>query len=466
MMALGEDVLYLSARELGERIRQRALSPVELTESYLERARRLGPKLGAFATLLPDVALAQARAAEKDIGAGHWRGLLHGVPYAAKDLLAFSGAPTGWGAKLFEKQKINHDAYVIRRLADAGAVLLGKAAMIELAGGMGYRFADASASGASRNPWNQGCWTCGSSSGSAAIVSAALAGFAIGSETWGSIVCPSAFCGISGLRPTYGRISRAGAMALSYSMDKLGPLARSAEDCALILAAIAGHDSADPSSLPEAEATFRFTANGHPPHVGLALNAWKRVPPALEKAERVAADVLRAAGAKVETCKLPDGPWGAVAGVTIQVEGASAFASLIESGKIGELHDPSGKIGGYVAEAIPAADYQCAQRIRSVLSARMEGLFRRFDVLCTLALPAVATRLEENIEEALSFPDPLGAIGNLLGLPAAVVPCGFSPEKLPIGLIFVGAPLADDKVLAIAQLYQRRTDWHRRRPPV
>jgi Asp-tRNA(Asn)/Glu-tRNA(Gln) amidotransferase A subunit family amidase len=422
--------------------------------------------LNAFATLLPEHALAQAREAEKDIGAGRWRGPLHGVPYAAKDLLAFSGAPTGWGTKIYEKQKINHDAHVVRRLADAGAVLLGKAAMIELAGGMGYRFADASATGATRNPWNQNCWTCGSSSGSAAVVSAGLAGFAIGSETWGSIVCPSAFCGISGLRPTYGRVSRAGAMALSYSMDKLGPLARSAEDCALILAAIAGHDSADPTSLPDAEAAFKFTASAPAPHVGLALNAWKRVPPPLEKAERAAADVLKSAGCKVDTAKLPDGPWEAAAAVTINVEGASAFAGLIESGKVAELHDPAGKIGGYIAEAVPAVEYERAQRIRGVLSARMEGLFRKFDVLMTLALPAVATRIDENIEEALSFPDPLGAIGNLLGLPAAVVPCGFSPEKLPIGVIFVGAPLADDKVLAAAQLYQRRTDWHRRRPPV
>ena len=463
---LGEDVLYLSVRELGERIHRKQISPVELCESYLERSRRLGPKLGAFATLLPEHAMTQARAAEKDIDAGQWRGPLHGVPYAAKDLLAFAGAPTTWGAKIFEKQKINHNAHVIQRLADAGAVLLGKAAMIELAGGMGYRFADASVSGPTKNPWNQACWTCGSSSGSAAVVSAALAGFAIGSETWGSIVCPSAFTGISGLRPTYGRVSRAGAMALSYSMDKLGPLARSAEDCALVMAAIAGHDSADPASLPEPEAAFKFTATAPIPHVGLALNAWKRVPPPLEKAERAAADVLRAAGCKVETCKLPDGPWDATAALTISVEGASAFASIIENGKVGELHDPSGKIGGYIAESIPATDYHRAQRIRQVLSARMEGLFRRFDVLMTLALPAVATRLDENIEDALSFPDHLGAIGNLLGLPAAVVPCGLSPEKLPIGLVFVGAPLADDKVLAAAQLFQRRTDWHRRRPPV
>src|SRR5262249_29659467 len=182
VMSLGEDVLYLTVRELGERIKRRALSPVELCESYLERARRLGPRLGAFATLLPAHALAQARAAEKAIGAGQWRGPLHGVPYAAKDLLAVGSAPTTWGAKIFEKRKIARDATVIRRLADAGAVLLGKAAMIELAGGLGYRFADASLTGAAKNPWNQSCWTCGSSSGSAAIVSAGPARCVVGGE--------------------------------------------------------------------------------------------------------------------------------------------------------------------------------------------------------------------------------------------------------------------------------------------
>src|SRR5438445_7047687 len=255
---LGPDILYLPVSELARRIESRKISPVELTESYLARSEKLGPKLNAYATLTADLALQQARKAETEIKAGKYRGPLHGNPYAAKDLLAVKGYPTQWGARPYANQKFDQDATVVKRLEQAGAVLLGKAAMIELAGGMGYRFASASISGAAKNPWNEGCWTCGSSSGSGAIVSAGLAAFAIGTETWGSIVCPSSFTGISGLRPTYGRVSRHGAMALAYSMDKIGPMARAAEDCGLILAAIAGHDPEDRASLPVDKAAFKY----------------------------------------------------------------------------------------------------------------------------------------------------------------------------------------------------------------
>src|SRR5438132_8144451 len=256
---VSEDILYLSVRELGERIKSHKLSPVELTESYLARSERLGARLNAYATITHDLALNEARAAEQEIRSGKYRGPLHGIPYAAKDLLAVKGYPTQWGARPYASQKFDEDATVIKKLEQAGAVLLGKAAMIELAGGMGYRFASASISGAAKNPWDQSCWTCGSSSGSGAIASAALAAFAIGTETWGSIICPSAFCGVSGLRPTYGRVSRYGAMALAPSMDKIGPMARSAEDCARIFAAIAGHDQKDRGTVPIDKGAFTYS---------------------------------------------------------------------------------------------------------------------------------------------------------------------------------------------------------------
>src|SRR5438309_6609901 len=210
---LSEDILFLSVTELSKRIQSRQLSPVELTESYLDRSRSIGKRLNAYATLTPDLAMKQAHAAEKEIAAGRYRGPLHGIPYAAKDLLAVKGYPTTWGARPYANQSFDYDATVIRKLESAGAVLVGKAAMIELAGGMGYRYASASASGPAKNPWNEDYWTCGSSSGSAAVVAAGLAAFAIGTETWGSIICPSGFTGITGLRPTLGRVSRYGAMA-------------------------------------------------------------------------------------------------------------------------------------------------------------------------------------------------------------------------------------------------------------
>src|SRR5713226_6322551 len=235
---LSDDILYLTVQELGERIRTRKISPVELTESYLARSEKIGPRLHAYATLTRELAIKEARTAEAEIAAGKYRGPLHGIPYAAKDLLAVRGYPTTWGARPYANQQFDYDAAVIEKLDHAGAILIGKSAMIELAGGMGYRFASASLTGAAKNPWDAACWTCGSSSGSGAIVAAGLAAFAIGTETWGSIICPSAFCGVSGLRPTYGRVSRYGAMALAPSMDKIGPMARSAEDCARIFAAI------------------------------------------------------------------------------------------------------------------------------------------------------------------------------------------------------------------------------------
>src|SRR5271168_930985 len=278
-----EEIYYLSLTELAKRIETKQLSPVELTQAYLARSEKLGPRLNAYARLTPDLALAQAQAAEKEIHRGHYRGPLHGIPYAAKDLLAVKGVPTTWGAKPFADQVFDYDATVIEHLRNVGAILIGKAAMIELAGGLGYRFASASLQGASKNPWDQTCWTCGSSSGSGAIVSAGLAAFAIGTETWGSIVCPSSFCGISGLRPTYGRVSRYGAMALAPSMDKIGPMARSAEDCAHIFAAIAGHDIRDRNTLPIDKAAFTYSPSmqlkAHPLRIGWLTNAWTNIDP-------------------------------------------------------------------------------------------------------------------------------------------------------------------------------------------
>src|SRR5215831_7272459 len=284
---LSTETLFLPATELARRIQSKALSPVELTKAYLDRSEKIGPKLNAYARLTPEIAMQEAEAAEKEIGRGHYRGPLHGIPYAAKDLLSVKGLPTTWGAKPYENQIFDYDASVIEHLRHVGAVLIGKAAMIELAGGMNYRFASASLQGAARNPWKTACWTCGSSSGSGAIVAAGLAGFAIGTETWGSIVCPSAYCGVSGLRPTYGRVSRFGAMALAYSMDKIGPMARSAEDCGHIFAAIAGHDVKDRGTLAIDQAAFTYSPSAElsakPPRLAILSNAWKSLDAHTEK---------------------------------------------------------------------------------------------------------------------------------------------------------------------------------------
>ncbi|MFY9529914.1 MAG: amidase [Candidatus Acidiferrales bacterium] len=464
---LGEDILYLSVWELSRRIRTKQISPVELAESYLARSERLNPQLNAYATLTRDLALEQARAAEKEIAAGKYRGPLHGIPYAAKDLLAVKGYPTAWGARPYAKQTFDFNATVIERLNRIGAVLIGKAAMIELAGGMGYRFASASLSGPVKNPWNEGCWTCGSSSGSGAIVSAALAAFAIGTETWGSIICPSAFCGITGVRPTFGRVSRHGAMALAYSMDKIGPMARAADDCALILAAIAGHDPKDRSSLPQAEASLQYSPlPNFSPKIGWLTNAWEKVDADVAKATDAAVAVLKKNGARFSDAKLPEGPYEPAANMIVAVEGAAAFRSLIESGKVADLADPLGKINGYVSEQISASDYMRALQIRGILQQKIDALFNEFDLLAAPSLPIAATTLDTNLETDLNFSDPLGAIGNLCGLPAISVPCGFTSKKLPLGIQFL-ARLRNDRVVVYAgKLFQEHTDWHTKRPPI
>src|SRR4030081_1887545 len=386
----GEELFYLTVSELAKRIESKKLSPVELTQSYLDRSQRLGPRFNAYARLTPEIALTQAKTAEKEIQRGHYRGPLHGIPYAVKDLLSVKGLPTTWGAKPFANQIFNYSATVIEHLNRVGAVMIGKAAMIELAGGMGYRFASASLQSDAKNPWDTKCWTCGSSSGSGAIVAAGLAPFAIGTETWGSILCPSAFCGVSGLRPTYGRVSRYGAMALSPSMDKIGPLARSAEDCARVFAAMAGHDPRDRSTLPLDKAAFTYSASlelkSRALKVGWLSNAWKKPDAGVAKAADAAEKILKKYF-PVKKAALPEGPFEDAGNIIIAVEGASSFRSLIRSGRVSELTDPLSQIAGYVNEQYSAADYLHALKVREILQKKMDVLFDSFDVLVTAAQP-------------------------------------------------------------------------------
>jgi aspartyl-tRNA(Asn)/glutamyl-tRNA(Gln) amidotransferase subunit A len=465
-----EEIFYLPLSELAKRIETKKLSPVELTQLYLDRSAKLGPRLNAYAQLTPELALDQAKAAEKEIQHGHYRGPLHGIPYAAKDLLAVKGVPTTWGAKPFAGQIFPYDATVIEHLNRVGAILIGKASMIELAGGMGYRFASASLQHAAANPWDVKCWTCGSSSGSGAIVAAGLAAFAIGSETWGSIICPSAFCGVSGFRPTYGRVSRYGAMALAPSMDKIGPLARSADDCARIFSAIAGHDPKDRSTVPIDKGAFTYSPSlelkARSLRVGWLTNAWKKLDSRVAKVTLAAEKVVRKYFPGVRSATLPDGPFEDAANLIISAECAASFQTLIRSGRVSELADPLGQIAGYVNEQYSAADYLRAQSIRELLQKKMEAVFDTFDVLVAASQPIPATPLETNLETDLAFSDPLGAIGNLCGLPALSVPCGFTEGNLPVGLQFVGRAGDDFAVIQAARTFQLHTDWHRKHPKI
>ncbi|MGH7373105.1 MAG: amidase, partial [Candidatus Rokuibacteriota bacterium] len=269
-----EEVVWSPVRQLAEGIRARRLSPVALAETFLDRLERQGPRYNAVVTVTRARALEQARRAEAEIAAGRYRGPLHGVPYGAKDLLATSGGiPTTWGAAPFRDRIFDFDATAIRKLEEAGAVLCAKLAMVELAGGMGYRQPNAAFTGPGVNPWSREAWSGGSSSGSGSAVAAGLVPFAIGSETWGSILSPAGNCGIAGLRPTYGRVSRHGAMALCWTLDKLGPLALTADDCGLVLEAIAGRDPNDPTTSDRAYIYEHSNVSGRRFKLGVLKNA-------------------------------------------------------------------------------------------------------------------------------------------------------------------------------------------------
>jgi aspartyl-tRNA(Asn)/glutamyl-tRNA(Gln) amidotransferase subunit A len=361
-------------------------------------------------------------------------------------------------------QTFSEDATVIRRLGEAGAVMVAKLAMIELAGGLGYNTAAASSAGATQNPWDRARWSCGSSSGSGSATAAGLVGFSIGSETWGSILCPSAFGGVTGLRPTYGLVPRTGAMALSWTMDKIGPMARSAEDCEIVLRAIAGPDPGDPSSAGEGIAGGQPNARGL--RVGVVRPSFGKIyDPEVEAAFEETVRTLSRLGVATSDAKLPDLPLDETAVIIIVVEAAAAFEPLITSGKVRELVEPAAKWAGDAARTISALDYVRAMQARRLIQRVFGEIFDRFDVLVSPTVPMLAAKISEKLETAFAYSDPLGSGGNLAGLPALSVPCGFSKGGLPIGFQIVGRPLDDLRVLALGRLYQENTDWHRRRPP-
>ncbi|MEK7329569.1 MAG: amidase, partial [Candidatus Eisenbacteria bacterium] len=428
-----------------------------------------GPALNAFARVTPELALAQARAAEKEIDAGRYRGPLHGIPYGAKDLLATAGIATEWGATPCRGQVFDRDATVVRRLREAGAVLLGKCAMVEFAGCLGYRFADASASGPGRNPWDRERWTGGSSSGSGAAVAAGLVPFAIGTETWGSILCPSAFCGVTGLRPTYGRVSRAGGMVGSWTFDKIGPLARSAADCRIILTAIAGPDPDDPSAAHESVA---LGPRGRSPRqiraalVPLDFENTKGAEPEVKACFGAAVSALIAAGLRFEIEKLPEFPASEMAGLIITAEALSTFENFYRDGGVRKLRDAYAPHQPEINRAVTGADLVKAWRMRRVLQETMASFFQRYDVIVTPNFMSVAPPIDRDLYETLPYADPVGAIGNACGLPAIALPCGFGAHHLPAGFQIVGAPWDEALLLDLGELYQKRTGFHRGRPPL
>lgn len=473
MAEIGNDVFFATISELAPRLMSKEISAVDLARACAGRLQQLGPRYNALALSLTQHAIRKAEEVDKDIKRGRTRGPLQGIPYGAKDLLSFAGQPTTWGARPYAAQVFDYDATAITRLAGVGAVIVGKLSTVELAGGGGYRYAAASLQGPGRNPWDPSKWSGGSSSGPAAAVAAGLVPFAIGSETSGSIVTPASYCGVTALRPTYGLVSRHGAMALSWTLDKLGPFARSAEDCGRILQVIAGEDNQDPGSAGK---SFYYTPQyGRPVtklHAGYApVDFAEWAEPAARPAFDVALGVLKQAGLALKETKLPDFPYGAVISAIIGAEGASIFEPLIASGQVDQLADPAQIAGLKASLDIPAAAYLKAMRVRRLIQEAFQKLFGEIDVLVAPARLGPATPIDQPLDQDRSGPAPqdrgmtsIIQASNLAGLPALVLPCGFA-GNLPVALQLVGSPFSENLLLAIGREFQAHTDWHRRRPP-
>jgi aspartyl-tRNA(Asn)/glutamyl-tRNA(Gln) amidotransferase subunit A len=473
MAELSSEIFFAGIAELNRMLRAKEATAVELARGFGKRLETLGPHYNALALPLTERAIRQAKAVDAEIKRGRLRGPLQGVPYGAKDLLSVTGQITAWGARPYAAQVFKYDAAVIQKLESAGAPLVGKLAMVELAGGPGYRYASASLTGPGLNPWDSSRWSGGSSSGSAIAVAAGLVPFAIGSETSGSILTPAAFCGVTALRPTYGLVSRYGAMPLSWTLDKLGPFCRSAEDCGLVLETIAGGDHRDPGSAGKSfYYTPQYARKMSDLRIGFAAADFAEWPDdAARPALQLALETMRGLGATLVETTLPDFPYGSIVSAIISVDAASVFEPLIASGKVDELADPKQIAGLKAGLEIPAHVYLKAMRVRRLAQDAMMKLFSDVDVLLTPARLSPAPKIDEPLDHRPDRARPkdagltaLIAAGNLAGLPALSLPCGFA-GKLPVALQLAGVPFSENTLLAIGKEFQSRTEWHRRKPP-
>jgi Asp-tRNA(Asn)/Glu-tRNA(Gln) amidotransferase A subunit family amidase len=444
-----EDVAFWPVTSLSELVRSRHVTSVELTEMYLARAKRYNPKLKCFVTITDDLALREARQADQEIAAGKYRGPLHGIPYGIKDLFAVKGYPTTWGAAPFKDRIIDVDATVVTRLRQAGAVLIGKLATGELA------LDDIWFAGQTKNPWDTSMGSQGSSAGPGSATAGGLVGFSIGTETLGSILAPSAICGVTGLRPTFGRVSRYGAMALSWSMDKTGPMCRSVEDCALVLNAIQGADNLD---LAAVDVPFNWdaTLDIRKLRVAYLKAAFEntRQTPQVEANDRAALEKIRSLGIDLVEFKLPEGPKLDPSAI-LNAEGISALRDPVETHP-DQLARPDRITSQNAYRLYPAPDYVTANRVRMLLMQEMDKLMANIDVYL---LP---------YDYADYTPNPVAdrstGITNLTGHPSVTLPHGFDEKGHPTGLTFIGKLFGEAQMLALAKAYQDSTGWHLKHP--
>lgn len=443
------EIAFMTITQLAGLIKSRQITSVELTKIYIKRLRDYSDSLYCLVSLTEELALSQAEKADKEISEGKYKGLLHGIPYGVKDLFSVPGYKTTWGAKPYEDQYIDYTATVVRKLEEAGAVLIAKLSMGALAMG------DLWFGGRTRNPWNPELGSSGSSAGSASATAAGLVGFAIGTETVGSIVSPSRQCGVSGLRPTFGRVSRYGAMTLSWSMDKVGPICRSAEDCAIVFDIIRGTDSND---LTVVDRPFNYTENTSLNNIRIgyfksAFDSVYKQGYSVRENDLEVLKQLKELGADLKPVELvfDDIPVSAL-NIIVDVEAAAAFDDLTRSQR-DTLLTNQGK-GAWpnifrAARFVPAVEYIQANRYRLLLAQKMEQIMKEFDVVIT---PIYGGNVL--------------LITNLTGNPCVTVPNGFTKEGIPTSISFLGNLFDEANILAVAHIYQNVTKFNKMRPPL
>ena len=436
-----EELAFASVAELAELILTRQVTSTELTKMYLERLKEHGPTLQCVVTLTEELALKQAARADAEIAAGKYRGPLHGIPYGAKDLLAVKGYKTTWGAMPYKDQMIDENATVVKKLEEAGAVLVAKLTLGALAWG------DVWFGGMTKNPWNLEEGSSGSSAGSGSTTAAGLVAFAIGTETLGSIVSPSTRCGVTGLRPTFGRVSRAGAMALSWSMDKIGPMCRTVEDCAIVFNAIYGPDGLDQSLI---DLPFNYNADVDLAdlRIGYLKSAFEGDYTGKENDE-ASLNVLRELDVDLIPFELPEFPVENISFI-LWAEAAAAFDELTRSGQDELMVRQIQRAWPNVFRAsrfIPAVEYIQANRARHILIQKMAEQMKAVDLFVTP-----------------SFGGNNLLVTNLTGHPCVVVPNGFKENRSPTSISFIGQLYDEGTILAVAKTYQDATDWHKQHP--
>jgi aspartyl-tRNA(Asn)/glutamyl-tRNA(Gln) amidotransferase subunit A len=466
------EILFKSVGELGPLLKTRKLSPVEVVRAFLQQIETLNPKVNAFITITADRALEQARKAEKEIASGRYRGPLHGLPYAPKDMLATRGIRTTNGAKVTSDWIPGYESTVTARLNQAGAILIGKLNLLEFALGSGQRGLVAPA----RNPWDLSHSPSGSSSGSGAAVAAGMVPMAIGTDSGGSIRSPARSCGVVGLKPTFGRVSRFGVTTLSWTCDHVGPMAKTVADVALMLQAIAGPDPRDAAAAAAPTPDYAKSLTGIVKGLRIGVPTeyfFNGINAETEAAVRRAISLLERLGAVLVEVKVGNAALSGPASWVILMSEAAAFHEKRRK-ESADLFEPLVRERLEIAAFNSAVDYIKALRVRTVLMEEMRRVFRTCDVI---ALPAgnAAPKLDAEIvgtdapsgEPSPPRPD-FWTIANMTGIPAMVLPCGFTagPPSLPLGMQFWAKPFAEAALFRVGHAYQSATDWHTRKPPL